>query len=178
MRWVVQVRSRDPTTDRPDHGDLKPDNILCFLDASQRGAPIRLVITDVGIARKHGDSGRRRAIRETFPWRSASTFGLSTWQSLTGDAPKEQHSGNYTSTSRRGCSSSKSRAYTGFGKRRRARRRRLRPKFLPRQVPRQVRSGRSGPGAAKMPSCPPAQRAPSRGRPPSQQPTVPRPRRP
>lgn len=56
------------------HGDLKPENILCFQDGSCAETqdasnlahpPIRLVVTDVGIAKRHQDTTRQRAVTST-----------------------------------------------------------------------------------------------------------------
>ncbi|KAK4446278.1 kinase-like domain-containing protein [Podospora aff. communis PSN243] len=43
------------------HGDIKPDNILCYHDQSQSDiVPIRLVLTDVGISKTHLKSTTER----------------------------------------------------------------------------------------------------------------------
>ncbi|EAQ85307.1 hypothetical protein CHGG_09321 [Chaetomium globosum CBS 148.51] len=56
------------------HGDLKPENILCFQDGScavtrdaskPAGPSIRLVITDVGIAKRHKGPTQQRAVTST-----------------------------------------------------------------------------------------------------------------
>jgi serine/threonine protein kinase len=48
------------------HGDLKPQNILCFTDPSRRGG-LRLVIADVGLAKVHKEvtDARRGATKTT-----------------------------------------------------------------------------------------------------------------
>ncbi|KAK3361452.1 kinase-like domain-containing protein [Lasiosphaeria ovina] len=56
------------------HGDLKPQNILCFPDTSQSSIPIRLVITDVGTAKQHVISTEERRRQE----KSATTTTVST----------------------------------------------------------------------------------------------------
>lgn len=55
------------------HGDLKPENILCFEDkdglpegrSHPSGAAVRLVITDVGLARVHRDTTSKRGVTNT-----------------------------------------------------------------------------------------------------------------
>jgi len=56
------------------HGDLKPQNILCFPDTSQPIIPIRLVITDIGTAKEHQDPTKERKRKE----KSATTTAVST----------------------------------------------------------------------------------------------------
>jgi len=56
------------------HGDLKPQNILCFPDTSQSSIPIRLVITDIGTAKQHVIATEERRRQE----KSATTTTVST----------------------------------------------------------------------------------------------------
>jgi serine/threonine protein kinase len=53
------------------HGDLKPENILCFQDDPQ--SEIRLVITDVGLAKTHAKATDKRMEMQEFTSTKVST---------------------------------------------------------------------------------------------------------
>ncbi|KAK1834090.1 kinase-like domain-containing protein [Podospora conica] len=55
------------------HGDLKPQNILCFPDTSQSSIPIRLVITDIGTAKQHAISTEERRYKNIGTTTTVST---------------------------------------------------------------------------------------------------------
>jgi len=56
------------------HGDLKPENVLCFRDDSQSAiTPIRLVLTDVGLAKAHEKATDQRKQQRDITSTSVST---------------------------------------------------------------------------------------------------------
>jgi serine/threonine protein kinase len=60
-RAIECLHHRATTTEENyRHGDLKPSNILCFKTVDGRKDKPRLVITDVGLARKHNTATRER----------------------------------------------------------------------------------------------------------------------